>query len=218
MQKRRVNILSRLRAILGKDLRYLLQRDWPAILLNTVRRRFYIHCQRYVVLARSLDEPLPSSQPQLGVTIRQATLDDIERFRPITVSWQLRQFFQRMCRGHICFITLLPDGRIVNYGWSSDEASQEPCPTPLEPGDACSSFSYTLPAYRRMGLHEANFAARCKFLREQGYKRVLAQVETDNVASLALCRKVGYREVGRATVFKFAGRTVRLYTPKRHRH
>lgn len=208
---------KKLRTMWQRGRHFVQQQDWPAILLRTVRRRFSIVYQRYVIMARPLDEPLPNSQPQLEVTIRQATLDDIERFRPITVSWQLRQFTQWLRRGNICFIALLPDGRIVNYGWSSDEAWEEPCPIELEPGDVCSSFAYTLPAYRRMGLHEANFAARCRFLREQGYKRVLVQVETGNVASLALCRKVGYQEVGRATVFKFLDRTVRLYTSRRHR-
>jgi L-amino acid N-acyltransferase YncA len=179
-----------------------------------MRHRFFFSYQRYVLLARPLDQPLPSSsQPQLEVTIRQATLDDIERFRPIAASWQLWQFTRRLRRGHICFITLLPDGRLVNYGWSSHEI-WEPCPISLEPGDVYSSPAYTLPAYRRMGLHEANFAARCRFHREQGYKRIVAQVKSDNAASLALCQKVGYREIGRATFITFLGRMVHRYRPR----
>jgi len=181
--------------------------------LRTVWRRFSINYRHYVLLARPLDQPLPSSQPQLEVTIRQATLDDIERFRPITTSWQLSQFTDCLRRGDICFITLLSDGRVVNYGWNSHETS-EFYPIPLEMGDIYTSFAYTLPAYRRMGLHEANFAARCQFLREQGYKRTVAVVEAGSVATLALCQKVGYQEIGRATFFAFLGRVARHYTLK----
>jgi ribosomal protein S18 acetylase RimI-like enzyme len=217
MQKRKINILSRLLTVWRKELRFLQRRDWPAILLNTVRHRFSIYCQRYVILARRLDEPLPNSQPQLEVTIRQATLDDIEKLRPIIVSWQLRQFVQRMRRGHICFITLLPDGRIANYRWLSPELSSlESYHIPLEPGDIYLSFAYSLPAYRRMGLSGANFATCCRFLREQGYRRLLTRVEVGNIAALALCRKLGYQEVGQAKLFKFLGRAVRRYTPRRY--
>jgi GNAT superfamily N-acetyltransferase len=214
-------ILCRLRAIWKKGLGLLRERDWRVTLqsLRAMRHRFLFSCQRYVLLARPLDQPLPSSQSQLEVTIRQATLDDIERFerfRPITRPWHLGQFTQRLRGGQLCFITLLPDGQIVNYGWASPEVWGEPYPIPLETGDIYSSFAYTLPAYRRLGLHEANFAARCRFLRERGYQRILALVETGNVATLALCQKVGYHEIGRVTFFTFLGRTVRRYTPRQH--
>jgi RimJ/RimL family protein N-acetyltransferase len=181
-----------------------------------VRRRFFVAYQRYVILARPLDEPLPNNQPQLEVTIRQATLDDTERFRPIIPSWQLEQFVHRLRDDHIFFITLLPDGRIVNYRWLSPELSTlESYHIPLEPGDIYSSFAYSLPAYRRLGLSGANFAACCRFLREHGYKRVLTRVEVNNIASLAACQRVGFQEMGRATLFKLLGRTVRRYTPRR---
>jgi RimJ/RimL family protein N-acetyltransferase len=121
MQKRKINILSRLLTVWRKELRFLQRRDWPAILLNTVRHRFSIY-----------------------------------------------------------------------------------------------SFAYSLPAYRRMGLSGANFATCCRFLREQGYRRLLTRVEVGNIAALALCRKLGYQEVGQATLFKFLGRAVRRYTPRRY--
>lgn len=205
--------MRRLRAIWEKGLAFLRQRNWRAMLqtLRAMRHRFFFSYQRFVLLARPLDQPLPSSsQPQLEVTIRQATLDDIELFRSITVPWYSAH---RLGGDHICFITLLPDGRLVNYGLSSPEAPK-PYPIPLEPGDIYTSWAYTLPAYRRLGLHEANFAARCRFLWEKGYKRTLALVETCNVASLALCQKVGYREIGRVTVFTFLGRMIRRYGPR----
>ncbi|MFQ6087721.1 MAG: GNAT family N-acetyltransferase [Candidatus Methanofastidiosia archaeon] len=170
-----------------------------------------------MLLARIVDQSLPSnSQPQLEVTIRQATLDDIERFRPITSPWQLWHFSYRLHRDHICFITLLPDGEIVNYRWVSPELILGTYPIPLEPGDTYSGPAYTLPAYRRLGLNEANFAECCRFLREHSYKRILAIVETDNVASLEFCQKVGYQEIGQVTFFTFFGWTIRRYTPKQH--
>ncbi len=56
--------------------------------------------------------------------------------------------------------------------------------------------AYTVPAFRRKGIHPAMSCHRLKLLKERGYKRELAFIEPENTAAMRMPEKLGYDKVG----------------------
>lgn len=64
-------------------------------------------------------------------------------------------------------------------------------------GDAFSYGIAVAPEMRRRGAAEAGLSLLFERMRAQGFRRVFARIEEGNAASLALHRKLGFRETGR---------------------
>ena len=154
----------------------------------------------YVVVAQLLTEPIIVPQPRLPITIRLATIADLDRFDGIATFSEIKAYVKRFARGHICFIALHQD-QLVGYNWVTPEVDPEleGAPVRLQPGDAYVGYAFMVPAYRGQGIMPALIAHRSRYLQERGYQRVIAIADVKNQAVLATCRKVGYREIDRAT-------------------
>jgi ribosomal protein S18 acetylase RimI-like enzyme len=178
------------------------QEGWWRGLLRIVKEFLALPFQRieYVVRARPLTEPILVPQPRLPITIRLATMADLDKFDGAATFSEIKAYAKRFARGHICFIALYQD-RLVGYNWAATEVDLEleRAAVRLQPGDAYSGYAFTVPAYRGQGIVPALAAHRFRYLQEIGCQRAIAIVDVKNHAALAAGRKVGYQEIGRAT-------------------
>jgi len=165
----------------------------------------YEHIE-FTVFARSLDEPLPAAHPDIPVTMRLATEEDLPRFRDIVLPSEYRHFARRLTHGRLCFLALLQDNpqELVAYCWAATEIDPDidKLILDLPPGIAYVDDAYTLPAYRRQGIQTAAHLYRLQYLQILGCKRAILIVDVKNQASQALVRRLGYREIGQTSFLR----------------
>jgi len=175
-----------------QDWTYWAERDgWRTALVNAILDMGslpYRHT-RFLVVARSLSEPLPDLRPKIMLEIRPFEPADVELVRHIHRPSEARICTQRLAHGHHGVVAQ-HQGRIVGYGWGCTDMSLERMPVTLRPGDVLCTDAYTAPAYRGQGIQTALMLARMRLFGDLGYKRMLACIIENNYPSLAVWRKV----------------------------
>lgn len=181
------------------DWRYLTRRDgWRSAMPEVMRdivKLPYLHT-KFVVLARSLSEPLPDLQPKLALEIREFEPDDVDLVRQINRPSEAQACAQRLILGHKGLVAWYDD-RMIGYGWVCTDTTLERIPVPLNPGDMLCTNAYTAPAFRGRGVQTALVLARLRLLRDLGYRRAIVYIVEDNHPSLAVWRKVGSQVIER---------------------
>lgn len=167
-----------------------------------------------VVFVRDLDEPLPD--PGAGDPVyraREATAAELAALRrgcaPSRSNDTLRERFRR---GDLCFVVEGPDG-IGHTRWVTGEPPYVPevrRNLVLAPGDAYFYDGFTRPDARRLGLDGVARRAIFRALRDQGFRRALSYVRTDNPAGLRAASR-WQRRAGTIRYLRLGRRTTRLF-------
>jgi len=184
-----------------QDLRYYLCYRGPSAagkwLWGALRTLFH-HRIEYLVLARSVDEPLPSFKARLPITCRVAEPDGLSCLQEVVLPSEFERLSRRLAHGRVCHLALHRDN-LAACGWTTGEVDRriDNLELHLGPGDAYIDDLYTLPAWRRQGIQAALHTLQLKYLQEQKVKRAVAIVAVDNIPSLGMFHKFGYREVDR---------------------
>jgi ribosomal protein S18 acetylase RimI-like enzyme len=162
-------------------------------LVQAIRRLPYRHIE-YLVLARSLQDPLPESDFNSSINMRQAAESDLGLFSGLIPNSTLEHFRHRLNNGRHCFIAL--DGvKLAAYCWASTQIEYkfDNIEITLKPGDAYLDDAFTLPAYRRKGIQKALHLYRLVHMRKLGCRRAVLVVRDNNLASRKLLENLGYK-------------------------
>jgi ribosomal protein S18 acetylase RimI-like enzyme len=161
-------------------------------------RTFPFHRIEYLVLARSLQKPLPDLKPGASITYRVAERKDLARFKGLVSPSEFERFRERLARGRFCFLAL-HQGTLAAYEWATAKVNPDiDClELQLAPGDVYINEVYTLPAWRRRNIQSALHVWQLCSLRGQGFKRAIAIVAVDNLPSRKMFEKLGYQEADR---------------------
>jgi GNAT superfamily N-acetyltransferase len=151
---------------------------------------------KFVVMARSLLEPLPDLQPKMTLEIREFEPADVDLVRQINCPSEARVCAQRLARGHKGLVAQ-HKAQVVGYGWGCTEMSLERMPVQLDSGDMLCTDAYTTPAFRGQGVQTAIMLARLRLFRDLGYNRALTCIIENNYPSLTVWRKVDSQVVKR---------------------
>jgi GNAT superfamily N-acetyltransferase len=153
---------------------------------------------RFVLLSRSLFEPLPEWQAKIKLLIRPFEQADVDGVRRIDRPSEARLCAQRLAQGHKGLAAFW-DGQMVGYTWGSTDSytSLERVHPTLSHGDFLCTDSYTAPKFRGQGIQTALTLARFKWFRELGYRQAISYIEVHNVSSLAVWqRKLNSQTIG----------------------
>jgi GNAT superfamily N-acetyltransferase len=160
-------------------------------------------------LDRDLNTLLPPPQPVCGITIRQATANDVHLFDGMNDAHRLiAQARDRLNRGHLWFVAIEDSTRrLAHYRWVSTTTALIPelnrhiiC----APQEAYFYDLYTLPEFRRRGIDGYSRQTIYEYVRrELGIRRILVYICADNHPSLQAARpylkiigRVWYAEIG----------------------
>lgn len=157
---------------------------------------FPYHHTKFVIVARSLLEPLPDLQPKMALEIREFEPGDVDLVRQINRPSEANICARRLVHGHIGLIAQ-HDDQAVGYAWACAESSLERVRIPLDEGDVLCTDAYTAPAFRGYGVQTTLVLARFHRVRDLGYKRALAFIIESNSPSMAVWRKMGSQVVQR---------------------
>jgi len=151
---------------------------------------------RFVVVTRDLQQPLPDLQAKVALQIRPFEHSDLDFVRRENLPSEANLCARRLEHGHYGLVACLEHrehsaSSVVGYAWAAMDLSLERVDLKLAPGEVMVTDAFTAPACRGKGVQTALALARLRLLRDRGYKRVVAYIETGNEPSLAVWRKVG---------------------------
>lgn len=173
--------------------------------LNFILRKTIGFIWRTEIIAECLlEKPIQEIEPKIKVTIRKAVEDDLNKFKGIVNERKIELFRERFKKNRICFIAL-DQKKIAYFGWISVEDEYESnCQIKVKINDKEAYWfdCYTLPEYRRNGLHSALTVKALIYLKDKGCKKVLTLVMKNNIYSRKAFRKVGFKEKKIVTLIK----------------
>jgi hypothetical protein len=158
---------------------------------------------------RSLSDPLTEVIPKIQVKFRQATKNDIDKFKGIIDENILNDFQRRFKKNRICFLAL--DGeKVTAYSWISlgeydtirenDIKFQKE--TKIKEKDVYLFDIYVVPEYRNNRLQTALDYIRLKYAHDLGYTRAVTTIASTNTYSLKSAQSSGFRLSRTLTYFR----------------
>jgi GNAT superfamily N-acetyltransferase len=202
-----MNPIKRLSELV-EDWYFLIQRDGlksaiPVVGLD-IARLPYRHLS-FLILARSLVEPLPELQPKMPLEIRPFEKTDLKLIREINRPSEAGLCARRLVRRHFGFIAM-NHAKAAGYAWGCDEIDPqlERVPLRLEHGDILCNDAFTTPTYRGQGVQTALTLARLHLFQELGYQRALCYIENRNSPSISVWQlKLNSSIIGRMDFKRF---------------
>ena len=177
-------------------------------------RRFFVR-EKIFAFEKSL--PARSRiEAKVEVDVRLAQSIDISK---LAEKFGSRAMEQGIRKGHLCFIVDM-DGEIVHYKWVAfDEAyvSELKRDIYFDSDSAYIYSSYTVPDCRGFGLDPKVTTKVFDYLYGKGIEKVYILVRHNNLPSLRVMQKVGYRKMGEIRfiqVFSFRKYTCEGLTEK----
>lgn len=202
-------------AELIEDWQFLIRQDGIRSSLPTVAREIawlpYRHLE-FVILARSLSEPLPEMQPKILLEIHPFQARHLELVQAIDRPSEARLCKRRLEASQHGLVAF-HQGQIAGYAWGCTyiDRELERVHLQLEPGDILCTDVYTSPLLRGKGVQTALTLRRFQLFRELGYRRAICYIEVNNTPSLAVWqRKFSAETVGRIN-FKRIGPWYRVH-------
>ncbi len=177
-------------------------------LFKAVANRFVFCREEQILLSLSLEEPLTEIQLPPNITMRAATLADVEELcRPFIKHNHLRskkQISKWIAKGYPFFVAIA-DNKIVGHNCVA--IGRPPVDLNLLKainfkGDAWGSDAFVLPAYRGNMLYPALAIETMKCVKALGYRRVFGLVLRNNIFARSAHKKIGYKAVHNVTVFR----------------
>lgn len=150
-----------------------------------------------IVFAHALKDSLPEVKSVEGLTIIEATVDDLHLFEPVKRPSEIIACRRSLERGETCLIAL-QDNRLAGCVWFTPviDLAVNPYYLPLTSDEVYMYNLETLPDFRHQGIGSVLVNRLLQLTRERGYKYVLALVGTDNTVSINFHEKLGYQTVG----------------------
>jgi len=179
--------------------RFVLQREGWRSAMGLVALIFF-EFHRACVLRRSLKGVLPVREPDVDVTIRLATPDDLDLLRELVPPLRIKRFARKLEAGEMCMLALA-DGKCVAFTWTgfAGGLSAEQTPLKLAPREAYYWGAYCSPPYRRRGITTAVGLQLARWLQENDYESVLILTDRDNRAVLKIAQNTDVEIVAHFT-------------------
>jgi len=176
--------------------------------LKAGTKRFIFRNEKEILLSLSLEDPLPEIQPLHRISIRKATLEDVEE---LSKYWwrSKKQLYEWIKRGYPFFLAIEGD-KIIGYTSISLELPErDPIfieainkAVGLRDDDVWGTGAFVHPAYRGRNIYPALGVEVMKYTRQAGYRRVLATLSSNNSSSRIANKKIGYKEIREITFFR----------------
>lgn len=157
--------------------------------------------QRFIVLEYNLRGTLPAIQISWDLEVRQVTREELKKFKQSSPSLPVEFFYDEIYGLSTCFLTFV-HGEVARVVWLSLPGEFNRHFT-LMPGEAELFQVYVLPKFRLLGINHKTYLYHLKWLKDHGYHRVYARVESSMRAWRQKMEQFGYERIGAITHFAF---------------
>lgn len=171
-------------------------------IFKSIARKTIFQHKKYILISRSLENPIPEEHSPYNPAIRRATLSDVEELYKLVktngYSRTKQEFSEWIKKGYAFFIAIV-DGKIVGYRCGSYRIESISLPfqkvIQLEDDDVWGKDVFVHPLYRGSRISSVLASKTHNFIRDAGYRRILAFISPDNIAMRSATREMGYKEL-----------------------
>jgi hypothetical protein len=152
---------------------------------------------RYLVLTRSLDGPLPPVPPRPDLRCSTLTEADVPSLTAVDPGLDIAEIRRRLDEGQACHLYWIGES-LAHYRWEATRLAYLPylgLTLRLLPGDMCSTWTFTAPAFRGAGLMTVTSPASLHRMHAQGARRAVSVVAWWNTPSMRVTRQTAGRAV-----------------------
>jgi len=174
------------------------------IIRYVLRKILRIDWQRTILFERLLADPIQEVVPKIKVNIERATVEDLEKLKGMVDEAKYNRFRQRFDRGNICFVARDGD-KIAAFSWISFDREFEvesQIEIKLNYKEAYGFDTYVEPEYRNNRLQSAMEPTILKYLRSQGYEKMIGLVDKNNIYALKGLLSAGNKPKRIATLIR----------------
>jgi RimJ/RimL family protein N-acetyltransferase len=177
-------------------------------ILKTILKRLGFNWQTEILVEYLLNEKIQGIEPKIKVSIKEASVADLDKLKDIAEGNKLDIFKKRFERGEMCFIATSRD-KIAYYGWMGfGDEYEDNCQINVKLNKKEEAYwfdCWTVPEYRKMGLHTAVTTKALIYLKDRGYKKVSSFITTKNAPSLKAFWKIGFKNKKIVTFIELFG-------------
>lgn len=154
--------------------------------------------RRYLLLERSLEEPIPHIEAHLPVTIELLKKTEADEYSMFRVKLRPSEIIDRLNAGQWCYVAR-HEGILISGSWADVHSARSYYlnrEIRLGQDEVYVYGSFTKPDFRGLSVSPAIKVAMMRYFRDTGYQRMICWVSPENGPSLKALHKVGFRSLG----------------------
>jgi len=155
--------------------------------------------RRLILRERPLSEPIPDLPARVTIRVRLLAESDVAAYLAFRSDQDAADIRRRLDAGHCCF-AVWHDGQIIAAGWAVTGRASIPylsAEIALAPGDVYCYDAFTATAFRGLDVSPSRNTETMRYLRDRGYRRLVAALLPDDRSALRPGEKVGWdRRIG----------------------
>lgn len=161
-------------------------------------KSFLLRRIEYVVMGRSLDDPIPILSNPLGIEIRPGMRGDLPALAKRIFPSEIDRYRRRLENGREFYLSFL-DGHWINYAWTTHRLrfAVDNLRLELREGDIYIDDAHTVPELRGRGINTLLHHFILAEYRKRGFRRAVVIVDVQNAPSLRAMEKCGFHPIGR---------------------
>ena len=151
--------------------------------------------RRLILVERLLDEPDPALEAETTLTVALLHPDQIADYCNFRADAKPDEVRNRLESGLKCFAASL-NNQLIAVVWAATQSAKIDyldLEIPLQPGEAYIFDSYTSPQHRGRNVAGARSSQMIRYMRNAGYKRLIATILPENKPAFRAVTKLGYK-------------------------
>ena len=193
---------------ISENIEYIKEHGLMSLLKARLTRFFFVY-EEWLLISLSIGDVPPEVQPSPNITIRRATLADVDKLSGMLIKHHYlrsKKQLSKWIEKDYYFFLAIAEGKIVSYLCIAPEAtgiaSNIIKAVNFKDTDTWAVDAFVLPEYRGNKIYSTLKIEIIKCLEKVGYRRVFGLVLRDNFSARAAYKRIGYKPVLYVTVFK----------------
>jgi len=151
--------------------------------------------------------PVTLIDAEIEVDVHCASSNDIEKITRVAKT-NRKKILERLDNGHLCFVTVEREGKIVGYCWVAFNEiylSEIDRKMMLLPEEANIYDAFIFHEHRRKKVYQRMLGTICRWIKGKGFQRVYISSLSINIPSRKGIEKAGFKKRGTVTAFRLFG-------------
>lgn len=191
--------------IIYEALRYLKEEGIKAFLIRAVKEILspFFKIRKEIFYEKDLSTYIPEISPKLNATFREGSLMDLLKLKD-KMYLDINTIKRWIISGKKVFI-VEAHNEVIHYSWLSfDEEYIKPIEKKitLAKNEGFIHTCRTMPSFRKKRIYSFVLSNICKYLRSNGYSKVLICANSKNIPSIKSIQKMGFKRIGEVFFLK----------------
>jgi GNAT superfamily N-acetyltransferase len=169
---------------------------WKTI-LNFFDRRGIFKRKVFIFLELELEDSISDQEPKSSVDLVRVGKEDLKNVDKYLYEWFEKEEALKSLEAGNVLLVVKDEEKMIFYQWLEFTKVDLPyldLSFFIPDGTVYTAYMYTEPEYRRRGIASRAKPLMFNYLKENGFRRTLSIIASNNTESLRLNKKVGFKE------------------------